>query len=123
MKAQFITLFLLIISIPFSFSQVNITGSVVDAYSNEDLIGAIIIYGKGKSVSADIDGNFKFNIPKGERTITVRYLGYTSESKTIYAAGLDVFVLKSPTSTNTNCPFSLFITFDFSRMRTTRFVT
>ena len=87
MKAQFITLFLLIISIPFSFSQVNITGSVVDAYSNEDLIGAIIIYGKGKSVSADIDGNFKFNIPKGERTITVRYLGYTSETKTIYAEG------------------------------------
>ena len=56
---------------------------VTDAISGEPLIGATIIYGKGKGVVTDLDGNYSFLINQGERNLTISYVGYKPLSKTI----------------------------------------
>ena len=64
-------------------SQTAIRGLVSDAISGEPLIGATIIYGKGKGVVTDLDGNYSFLINQGERNLTISYVGYKPLSKTI----------------------------------------
>ena len=59
---------------------------VTDAISGEPLIGATIIYGKGKGVVSDLDGNYSFLINQGERNLTISYVGYKPLSKTISVA-------------------------------------
>ncbi|MBT7481340.1 MAG: TonB-dependent receptor plug domain-containing protein, partial [Flavobacteriales bacterium] len=70
----------------------TINGSVIDANTGESLIGASVVYGKGMGVAADYDGNFVFSVPSGDRKITVSYVGYLQESKSIKAKGKSVTV-------------------------------
>ncbi|MBT4479332.1 MAG: TonB-dependent receptor plug domain-containing protein, partial [Flavobacteriales bacterium] len=70
----------------------TINGSVIDANTGESLIGASVVYGKGMGVAADYDGNFVFSVPSGDRKITVSYVGYQQESKSIKAEGKSVTV-------------------------------
>ncbi len=70
----------------------TINGSVIDANTGESLIGASVVYGKGMGVAADYDGNFAFAIPIGDRKITVSYVGYQQQSKSIKAEGKSVTV-------------------------------
>ena len=65
----------------------TISGSVIDANTGETLIGASIVYGKGMGIAADYDGNFAFSVPSGDRKITVSYVGYQQQSKSIKAEG------------------------------------
>jgi iron complex outermembrane receptor protein len=71
------------------YSQVStskaciISGLVSDAFSGEPLIGATIIYGKGQGTVTDLDGNYSFKIPGGERNLTVSYVGYKKITKQI----------------------------------------
>tara|TARA_B100000427_G_scaffold193822_1_gene161086 strand:+ start:110 stop:2869 length:2760 start_codon:yes stop_codon:yes gene_type:complete len=66
-----------------SFSQTIINGKVTDSRSGEPLIGATIIFGKGQGTSTDLDGNFSFEIQKGERNLQVSYVGYEVINKMI----------------------------------------
>ena len=66
-----------------SFSQTIINGKVTDSRSGEPLIGATIIFGKGQGASTDLDGNFSFEIQKGERNLQVSYVGYEEINKMI----------------------------------------
>jgi iron complex outermembrane recepter protein len=70
----------------------TISGSVIDASTGESLIGASIVYGKGMGVAANYDGNFIFSVPSGDRKITVSYVGYQQQSKSIKAEGRSVTV-------------------------------
>ena len=70
----------------------TISGSVIDANTGEPLIGASIVYGKGMGIAADYDGNFMFSVPSGERKITVSYVGYQQQSKSVKAEGNSVTV-------------------------------
>ena len=65
------------------FSQTNLKGNVVDFNTGESLIGATIIYGKGKGTVTDFEGNYFLSLPAGERTLKVSYVGYEEISKTI----------------------------------------
>ncbi len=65
------------------FSQTTLSGSVTDANTGEALIGATLIYGKGKGTVTDIEGNYKIKIHKGERNIQVSYVGYKTISKVV----------------------------------------
>ena len=70
----------------------TISGTVIDANTGETLIGASIVYGKGMGIAADYDGNFIFSVPSGDRKITVSYVGYQQQSKSIKAEGNSVIV-------------------------------
>tara|TARA_B100001741_G_scaffold309775_1_gene307995 strand:+ start:1031 stop:3865 length:2835 start_codon:yes stop_codon:yes gene_type:complete len=86
---------LLILSLFTTFiygQNTTISGSVIDANTGETLIGASIVYGKGMGISADYDGNFSFSVPNGDRKITVSYVGYQQQSKSIKAEGNTVIV-------------------------------
>ena len=66
-----------------SFGQTQLSGTVTDASTGEALIGATIVYGKGKGTATDIDGNYSIAIHSGERSIQVSYVGYKQINKTI----------------------------------------
>ena len=65
----------------------TLKGKVIDANTGETLIGAIIIYGKGQGTTSDLEGNFQFTLPSGNRSITVSYVGYEKKSSNIEAKG------------------------------------
>ncbi|PIF05895.1 MAG: TonB-dependent receptor [Draconibacterium sp.] len=66
-----------------TFAQM-IKGTVVDAESNETLIGAaVVLQGTSNGTSTDLDGTFAFKVPAGEHNIVVSYIGYISLTKKI----------------------------------------
>ncbi len=80
MKFKFSILIACIFILPIvGNAQATINGKIIDALSNESLIGATVIYGNaGEGVATDIDGNFTiedFTIPQ---VITISYTGYKS---------------------------------------------
>ncbi|MBI1286315.1 MAG: TonB-dependent receptor plug domain-containing protein [Flavobacteriales bacterium] len=81
----FLSAFLVVVS---TYAQkTRIYGVVKDANSAEPLISANVVYGEGKGVVTDFDGNYSFDVPNGEYTIQVTYIGYESFSKTVKANG------------------------------------
>ncbi len=63
-----------------TFSQGIVKGVVVDASSNEKLVGATVML-KGTTVgtSSDPFGNFTLNVPAGKKTILVQFVGYSNK--------------------------------------------
>ena len=53
------------------YSQSILSGKVIDFTTGEPLIGATIIYGKGKGTATDLEGSYSISIPKGERNLKV----------------------------------------------------
>ena len=66
-----------------TFAQTTIRGKVTDANTGEALIGATVIYEKGKGTATDLDGNYSFSIQEGERNIQVSYVGYKEISQVV----------------------------------------
>ena len=75
MKKIFLLYLLLCIS-KYSLSQTILSGKVTDKNTGEPLIGATIIYGKGKGTATDFDGNYTLKISSGDRSVKVSYVGY-----------------------------------------------
>jgi iron complex outermembrane receptor protein len=69
-----------------AFSQGKVRGKITDATTNEPLIGASVIYGEGKGVAADMDGNFEITLPNGQYSITVSYVSYKSATEKVVVA-------------------------------------
>ena len=87
---KYLFLFLILVSVS-AFSQItNVKGEVIDANTGETLIGASVVYGNGQGVAADLDGNYFFSIPNGNREISVSYVGYKQLIKTIILATIKV---------------------------------
>ena len=72
-----------------SIAQTTINGKVTDVNTGEALIGATVIYGKGKGTAPDLDGNYSFHIQQGERNLKVSYVGYEEISKIIIVSDLE----------------------------------
>ena len=64
-------------------AQTTLSGKITDLNTGEVLIGATIIYGKGKGTATDIDGYYSIDIHPGERSIQVSYVGYKAISKMV----------------------------------------
>ena len=62
---------------------IKVTGTVRDANTLEALIGANVLYGKGKGTVTDFNGAFSLDLAAGTYTLEVSYVGYEPESKTI----------------------------------------
>ncbi len=65
----------------------TLTGKIIDAVSNEALIGATVQVGNStsKGTITDIDGNFTLTLNSNENELTVSYIGY--EKKTVEVKG------------------------------------
>ncbi len=82
MKKSLFLFFAMIFSFS-ALSQTVISGKVIDFNTGEALIGATVVYGKGKGTATDFDGNFSFLTSKGERNLEISYVGYKEINKKI----------------------------------------
>jgi len=57
-------------------AQTTISGKITDKKTGEPLIGATIVYEKGKGTVSDFEGNYSFLINEGKRNLTISYVGY-----------------------------------------------
>lgn len=79
-----VLLFFLVFPV-YSYSQTGtIKGKIVDAQTNEPLIGAsVLIEGTTSGAAADLDGNYIIqNVGTGTYTLIASYVAYQSETKT-----------------------------------------
>ena len=83
LKFGFLATILLLSSVVFSQNG-SIKGKIIDANTNEAIIGAnVIISGTSKGTSSDIEGNFEISgLEPGFYSVTASFLGYRSETKT-----------------------------------------
>jgi len=90
--------FYLIVSFLFvnviSFAQGTITGTINDSDLGGPLSGANIVeYGTTNGAIADFDGNFELIVEGDEGTVTISYLGYTTQNY-VYELSNGVLVLE-----------------------------
>lgn len=88
MRARFQTgtifsIFLLFISLQvFGQRRGLVTGTIVDRYTNESVLGATVtVKGSNVSTATDSTGRFRISVPVGTYTLSAGYVGYLSEEK------------------------------------------
>lgn len=59
--------------------KTRIYGTVKDANSGEPLISANVVYAEGMGVVTDFDGKYSIDVPNGDYTLTVSYIGYEQQ--------------------------------------------
>lgn len=90
---NFILISLLSLLSIISYSQQQISGTVIDAETGETLIGAnILIEGTTLGTVTDIDGNYSLNINNGNYKLLVSYVGYKALEKKISIKGQPIKV-------------------------------
>lgn len=72
----------LIVSVTYlseTFGQINITGTVSDAKTNEALVGATVQVKQTQTgTGTDADGKFSMEVPSGSNTLVISFLGYVT---------------------------------------------
>nr|QJR98344.1 SusC/RagA family TonB-linked outer membrane protein [uncultured Muribaculaceae bacterium] len=59
----------------------TVTGTVVDAASNEPLVGATVMpIGGGQGVATDVDGKFTLTVPSKVKSARVSYVGFNEQT-------------------------------------------
>jgi hypothetical protein len=57
-----------------------VTGRITDAETGEPLIGTnVVVKGTNKGVVADVNGNYKIELPQGYNTLDFSFIGYLSQ--------------------------------------------
>ena len=87
---QLVTFLLLLLVSATAFAQRGtVTGKITDADTGDPLLSAsVVLEGAATGAFTDASGMYSFEIPAGERTIIVSYLGYkTATSKVTVVAG------------------------------------
>lgn len=75
----------------------TVTGVVIDAVTDEPLMGASVLpVGGTNGVATDLDGKFTLSIPATVKEVTVSYIGYTAVTVPVQA---DMTVRLQPSST------------------------
>jgi len=85
MNARKIALFfVLIIASSALYAQTGVLkGVITDTRTQETLIGANITYAPGKGVVTNIDGEYELELPYGDYTLTISYVGFESRTKKV----------------------------------------
>jgi len=66
------------------YGQRTINGTIIDAETNEPLIGAnVLIKGFSTGTITDIDGSYSLVVPDGATELTISYTGYNDQSMMI----------------------------------------
>ncbi|MCG8332321.1 MAG: TonB-dependent receptor [Chitinophagales bacterium] len=70
------------------FAQGTVTGTIVDAESQEPLIGAsVLVKGTLTGTITDFDGTFALNLEEGEQTLVFTYTGYNEMEQVVSVSG------------------------------------
>ena len=78
------TLFFILLFTKILFAQnAQITGTVRDSESREQLTGASIKFDKTKGAITDASGKFVLNIPVGEHDLSISYMGYKTDKRQV----------------------------------------
>lgn len=86
MKKVFFSIVLLAAFSLFSLATYaqTVKGIVVDAETNEPLIGAsVVVDGTTNGTVTDVDGNFSFSIEGGVKILKISYIGYVDDKLTV----------------------------------------
>jgi len=87
MKINFIKwrfLLLLMMFFNFAYSQINVSGKVVDENDNSPLIGAnIVIKGTSTGTVTDLDGSYSVSVPNSDAILVFCYTGYAPKEITV----------------------------------------
>ena len=84
MKNYLLTLAALLLTLQIALAQRTVTGSVLDAKTNEPLIGAsVVIPGTTTGTVADIKGKFSISVPQSATSVTVSFIGYTAQEVSV----------------------------------------
>ncbi|MDT7828834.1 SusC/RagA family TonB-linked outer membrane protein [Pricia sp. S334] len=72
---------ILLFSVTLGLAQEKqVTGTVIDAESEQPLPGAsVVIQGTATGVVSDFDGNFEIKVPSEESVLEISYVGYTTQ--------------------------------------------
>lgn len=63
-----------------AFSQVRVSGQILDQANGDALIGATIVEkGTANGTSTDVDGNFVLTVANGNAVLTLSYIGYETQ--------------------------------------------
>ncbi|MDY6800517.1 MAG: carboxypeptidase-like regulatory domain-containing protein, partial [Bacteroidota bacterium] len=63
-----------------SFSQTKVKGVLIDASTNDPLIGAsVVVDGTTIGTATALDGSFSISVPSGEQKLIFSYVGYIQE--------------------------------------------
>ena len=65
----------------------EVKGKIIDEANKEPLIGAFVIYQKGKGVTTDLNGEFVLSLVDGEYDLTIGLVGFAQFSQKIIVAG------------------------------------
>ena len=76
----------------------TVTGTVVDAETDEPIIGAAVTDQAGKGVKTDIDGNFSIVLPESVTKLTVSSVGYNPMEVKIKGGKMEIRLTPSATA-------------------------
>ncbi len=76
---KFFSLCLLLAAISLAHAQYTVSGVVKDAITNETLPSVNVVYGEGKAVSTDLNGQFEIKLAPGAYTFKFMFVGYTTQ--------------------------------------------
>ena len=93
MKKLFLFLLtVLTISLCASAQTRTVKGSVLDAETDEPLIGASVSAGTGYGVATDADGKFVLQVPASAKELTVSYVGYDSKTVAVGDGNMVIYL-------------------------------
>jgi iron complex outermembrane recepter protein len=88
MKRLILLFVVLVLSFSSTYAQKGkIVGTVRDAVTGETLPGANVVYGDGKGTTADINGAYSISTDYGDYDLTVSFVGYTVQKKSVKVSG------------------------------------
>ena len=84
MKNYLFTLIALLMTMSLALAQRTLTGTVVDAKTNEPLIGAnIVIPGTNTGTVADVKGQFSLSVPNSATSVQASFIGYDAQEVSV----------------------------------------
>ncbi len=99
LKREVLVLIALFISTISAFSQIKVTGTVLDT-KKEPLIGVnITVKGSRTGTISDFNGKFNIDVPDRQSVLVFSYIGYKTIERTIPASGQLTVILEEETQT------------------------
>jgi hypothetical protein len=97
-----VTLFLLLVTVGWSWAQYTVTGTVTDERTGEPLIGAtVLVRNTTRGAVADLDGRFSIAIEGNQQAVLViSSLGYISKNVNVSPSTTSIEVSLAQDATN-----------------------